>query len=162
MPTDLGRPALDGRVAFSPEARGRIEDDSVADDQQVEELSHGGQPELLGRGCQLEAHQFDAAQRRSHRPKPFAPMGVTSKPVPLPVQKTHQSRWHLDSHRGRYASYSRPQQGLTTLLSCPLSGTVSWKLFVTLHAIASVARWTVMRGPGMHIASFSGQGRNVR
>jgi hypothetical protein len=31
-----------------------------------------------------------------------------------PTQKTHQSRWHLDSHKGRYASYIGTEQGGAT------------------------------------------------
>lgn len=31
---------------------------------------------------------------RSDRPNPFAPMGVTSKPVPLPVQTTQRANFH--------------------------------------------------------------------
>ena len=42
------------RVGLGPDARGRVEDDDVADDQEVEELPQGGQPELLRRGRQLE------------------------------------------------------------------------------------------------------------
>ena len=41
--------ALDGRVAFGPEAGSRVQDDYVADDHEVEELPQGREPELLGR-----------------------------------------------------------------------------------------------------------------
>jgi hypothetical protein len=57
---DLGGLTLDGRVAFGPDAGGRVVDDDVADDQQVEELPERRQAELLGRGRQLEAGQVVA------------------------------------------------------------------------------------------------------
>lgn len=48
---DFGRLALDDMVAFGADGVGRVEDDGVADDQRVEELPHGGEVLLPGRGA---------------------------------------------------------------------------------------------------------------
>ena len=54
------------------------------------------------------------------------------------------------------------REGRPSVLSWPLSGTVSSELFGTLHAIASSAHRAVSGGPGVHFALFSGRDRTVR